>query len=166
MRAGFSNVIQRPNVKVWSAVQRDTKAKESTYVQVKSEMHACVLLWFHGYCSQRVGSCWTDSQSVLLHRNSWKAMKRVMRVHLKIAKNLILHHDNAPAHAALSVVQFLTSRCITVMLQSPYSPDFTPCDFFLFQKVKLAVKEHNFDSTEDIWRVVTQALNDILQGAV
>jgi len=92
--------------------------------------------------------------------------KRVMRVCLKIAKNQTLHHNNAPAHAALSVAKFLTSKCITVMLQSHYSPDFTPCDFFLFQKVKLAVKEHNFESTEDIRWVITQAFNDILQGAV
>jgi len=52
-----------------------TKAKETTHVQVKIEMHACVLLWFHGYCSQRVGSCWTDSQSVLLQRHSWKTQE-------------------------------------------------------------------------------------------
>jgi len=52
-----------------------TKAKESTHVQVKIEMHACVLLWFHGYCSQRVGSCWTDSQSILRQRHSWNTPK-------------------------------------------------------------------------------------------
>ena len=49
-----------------------TKTKESALVPVKSEMHACVLLWFHGYCSQGVGSCCTDGQSILLHRNSSK----------------------------------------------------------------------------------------------
>jgi len=92
--------------------------------------------------------------------------KRVMWVCLKIAKNQILHRDNVPAHAALSVAQFLTSKCITVMLQSPYSPNFTPSDLILFQKVKLAVKEHNCESTEDIRQVITQAFNDILQGAV
>ena len=33
------------------------------------------------------------------------------------------------------------------MLQPPYSPDLAPCDFFLFQKVKLVVSGHHFDST-------------------
>jgi len=51
------------------------------------------------------------------------------------------------------------------MLQPPYSPDLTPCDFFLFQKVKSAVKGHHFESIEDIQRAVTQALNDIPQNA-
>ena len=77
----------------------------------------------------------------------------------------ILHHDNAPDHAAFSVAQFLTSKGITVMSQPPYSPDLAPCDFFLFQKAKSAMKGRHFESTEDIQRSVTQALNDIPQAA-
>jgi hypothetical protein len=65
-----------------------------------------------------------------------------MRVRPNIAKNWILHHDNAPARVALSVAQFLTSKRITVMPQSPHSPYLTPCDFHLFHKVKSAVKGH------------------------
>jgi len=91
--------------------------------------------------------------------------KRVMRVHPHIATNRILHHDTAPAHAAFSVVQFLTSKGIAVMAQPPYSPDLAPCDFFLFQKTKSAVKGHHFESTEDTQRSVTQALNNIPQAA-
>ena len=81
-------------------------------------------------------------------------------------KNWNLHHDNAPAHTALSVAQFLTSKRITVMSQSPYSPDLTPCDFRLVQKVKSAGKGHCFESIEDIQKAVTQTLNDTLQAAV
>ena len=51
------------------------------------------------------------------------------------------------------------------MPQPPYSPDLAPCDFFLFQKTKSAMKGHHFQSTEDIQRSVTQALNDIPQAA-
>jgi hypothetical protein len=51
------------------------------------------------------------------------------------------------------------------MLQPPYSNDLAPCDLFLFQKVKLAVKGHNFESTEEIQRSVTQTLKDIPQAA-
>jgi histone-lysine N-methyltransferase SETMAR len=57
-----------------------------------------------------------------------------MRVRPNIAENWILLHDNAPAHTALSVAQFLTSKRITALPQSPYSPDLTPCDFFYFKK--------------------------------
>jgi len=51
------------------------------------------------------------------------------------------------------------------MLQPPYSPDLAPCDLFLFQKVKSALKGHHFESTEDIQRSVTQVLNDVPQNA-
>jgi hypothetical protein len=52
-----------------------------------------------------------------------------------------------------------------VMMQPPYSPNLAPCDFFLFQKVKKAVKGHHFQSTDDIQKSVTQVLNDIPQNA-
>jgi hypothetical protein len=88
---------------------------------------------------------------------------RVMRVRRNIAQNWILRHDNVPEHAGLSVAHVWTSKCITAMLQHLYST--RTLLFFLFQKVKLAVRGHHFESTEDIQRVVTRALNDIPQAA-
>jgi len=51
------------------------------------------------------------------------------------------------------------------MTQPLYSPDLASCEFFLFQKVKSAVKGHHFGSTEDIQRSGTQILKDISQNA-
>jgi len=51
-----------------------------------------------------------------------------------------------------------------VAWQPPYSPDLASCDFFLFQKVKLAVKGHHFESTEDIQRAVTLVINGVPQN--
>jgi len=51
------------------------------------------------------------------------------------------------------------------MLQPPYSHYLTPCDFFLFKKVKSAIKGQNFVSTENIQRSVKKALKDIPQAA-
>jgi hypothetical protein len=31
-----------------------------------------------------------------------------------------------------------------------YSPDFAPCDFFLFPKMKLKLQGHRFDTSEEI----------------
>jgi hypothetical protein len=55
----------------------------------------------------------------------------------------ILHHDNnAPAHMALSMREFLASKQITVLEHSQYSPDLVSNDFFfLFPKVKEILKE-------------------------
>jgi histone-lysine N-methyltransferase SETMAR len=76
----------------------------------------------------------------------------------------MIHHNNALPHSTLSGALFLISKCMTVMPQPPYSPVLTPCESFLFQKVKSAVKEHHFEFTEDIQRKETQVLNDIPQG--
>ncbi|KAL4127133.1 hypothetical protein QTP88_011331 [Uroleucon formosanum] len=73
----------------------------------------------------------------------------------------ILHHDNAPCHRAFSVSRFLTSKNIAVLPQAPYSPDMSPCDFFLFPQTKLVVKGTHFESITDIQNAVTRVLQDI-----
>jgi len=42
----------------------------------------------------------------------------------------ILHHDNASAHTALSVREFLATKQITVLEHPAYSLDLAPSDFF------------------------------------
>jgi len=58
--------------------------------------------------------------------------KRVVRVRPSIADNWMLHHDNAPCHTKISVIEFLAKKGIPVVPQPPYSPDLSPCNFFLF----------------------------------
>jgi hypothetical protein len=55
-------------------------------------------------------------------------------------KSWILHQDNAPAHNALAVKQFLADKCIPVLQHPVYSLDLAPCDFYLFPKVKNVLK--------------------------
>ena len=69
----------------------------------------------------------------------------------------LLHHDNAPAHNALNIRQFLVEKNIAMLEQLPYSPDLAPCDFFLFPKLKGVVKGTRFPDVEAIKRAVTTA---------
>ncbi|VVC37345.1 Hypothetical protein CINCED_3A023298 [Cinara cedri] len=46
----------------------------------------------------------------------------------------ILHQDNATAHNALSVKQYLAGKRSPVLEYAPYSPDLASCDFFCFQR--------------------------------
>ena len=73
----------------------------------------------------------------------------------------LLHQDNAPAHTALSVKQFLTSKNIAVMGHPPYSPDLAPCDFFLFLKVKSCLKGTHFTSVEEVQAKTENLLKDL-----
>lgn len=87
--------------------------------------------------------------------------KRVIRVRPHIADKWMLHHDNAPCHTAISIMEFLTSKRITVVLHPPYSPDLSPCDFFLFPKLKHVLKGRHFGTLENIQKTVTEQLKAI-----
>jgi len=54
-------------------------------------------------------------------------------------QNLIIHHDNAPAHRSFKISQFLAKNNMTVIPHPPYSPNLAPCDFLLFLKLKLQI---------------------------
>ena len=69
---------------------------------------------------------------------------RRKRRELWVSNTWILHHDNAPAHAALSVRQFLATKQVTILDHPPYSPDLAPCDYFLFPKLKGTIKGTRF----------------------
>ena len=71
--------------------------------------------------------------------------KRVVRVGPSFADNWMLHHDNAPCHTAITVIEFLAKKGFPVVPQPPYSPDLSPCDFFLFPKLKFHLKGRHFE---------------------
>ena len=75
-----------------------------------------------------------------------------------IANNWLLHHENAPCHMVISVVEFLAKQGIPVVPQLPYSPDLSPCDFFLFQRLKFRLKGRHFGTVENIEKAVTDQL--------
>ena len=92
--------------------------------------------------------------------------ERVRRRRPDMWKNAswILHHDNnTPAHNALSVKRYLAKNNIPVMEHPPYSPDLAPCDFFLFPKIKSALKGTRFESVDAVKAKATQLLNNITQ---
>ena len=73
----------------------------------------------------------------------------------------MLHHDNAPCHTAISVIEFLAKKGIPVVPQPPYSPDLSPCDFFLFPKLKFYLRGRHFGTLENIEKAVTDQLKAI-----
>ena len=76
-----------------------------------------------------------------------------------------LHHDNVPAHTALSICQFLAERNIATLEHPPYSPDLAPCDFFFFPKIKSVLKGIHFSDIDSIKKAVTTELKKIPENA-
>jgi len=72
-----------------------------------------------------------------------------------------LHHDNAPAHIALSVTRYLASLGWTVVPYPPYSPDLASCDFFLFLTMKKTLKGKKGFATVEVKTASQEALNII-----
>jgi len=73
----------------------------------------------------------------------------------------MLHHDNAPFHTAVSINEFLAEKRILVVPQPPYSPDLSPCNFFLFLRLKNHLKGCNFSTMDNIQKSVTDELKGI-----
>ena len=72
-----------------------------------------------------------------------------------------LHHNNTPAHTALSIHQFLTERNIATLEHLPYSLDVALCDFFLFPKIKSVLKETHFSDIDFIKMAAMMELKKI-----
>ena len=50
----------------------------------------------------------------------------------------------------MGIRKFLAKNNIAVLEQRPCSPDLAPCDFFLFPKLKKAIKGTRFQDSEAI----------------
>ncbi|VVC44527.1 Transposase, type 1 [Cinara cedri] len=86
--------------------------------------------------------------------------ERVRKKRPELWKNnsWILHQDNVPAHNALYVKQYLAGKRTPVLEHAPYSPDLAPCDFFLFPKIKSALKGTRFESMEAVKQKTAELL--------
>jgi len=73
----------------------------------------------------------------------------------------MLHHDNAPCHTVISVIDVLAKKGIPVVPQPPYSTDLIPCDFLLFPNLKFHLKGRHFGTVENIEKAVTDQLKAI-----
>ena len=77
----------------------------------------------------------------------------------------LLYHNNAPAHSSDLVQQFLAKHKIVQLRQPPYSPHIAPCDFWMFPKLKMALKGKRFDDIETIQSNATRELKAIPKSA-
>ena len=74
----------------------------------------------------------------------------------------LLHHDNAPAHAALLTRRFLTDNNMIVVSYPFYTSDLAPSVFFLFPRLKMKLKGRRFQTLEEI-QAESQALLNTLR---
>ena len=74
-------------------------------------------------------------------------------------KGIKLLHDNAKPHVAVEVKNFLKEEGISVMPHPPYSPDLSPCDFWLFDYIKQNLPEQT--SKKSLFKEVSKIVKNI-----
>ncbi|KAJ4436884.1 hypothetical protein ANN_17016 [Periplaneta americana] len=95
-------------------------------------------------------------------RRLWDAVRR-KRPEKWVENNWFLMHDNAPAHRAIIVKNFLARHNITALDHPPYSPDLSPPDYFLFPRLKSHLKGRRFNA-EEVIANATRALRRVSQN--
>ena len=78
--------------------------------------------------------------------------------------SIVRHHPSScqcPFPPAAATREFLASEGVQLMSHPPYSPDLSPCDFFLFPHVKKHLPGTCYDSPQDAIRAFTRAIDSI-----
>ena len=71
-----------------------------------------------------------------------------------------LLHDNTSSHKCV-VISFLASDKVKVLNHPPYSPDLSPCDFFLFPRLKKMLSGNKYKSRSSLGSAIYQCLQQI-----
>ena len=69
------------------------------------------------------------------------------------------HQDNVPVHNSILVTDYLTKMGIKTFSQPPHSPDLTPCDFWLFPKLRRC----RYETIEEMKEAVTKVIDTLIQ---
>ena len=72
-----------------------------------------------------------------------------------------LLHDNASSHKCEVVKSFLASEKVKVLNHPPYSPDLSPCDFFLFPRLKKMLSGNKYTSRSSLGSAIYQCLQQL-----
>ncbi|CAF0990645.1 unnamed protein product, partial [Didymodactylos carnosus] len=76
-------------------------------------------------------------------------------------RGLILRDNNARPHRTGIVSEFLAENRVEPYPNSPYSPDLSPCDFFLFSKHKNQLRGIQFNDDNAMLNELEQAIDSL-----
>jgi transposase len=91
--------------------------------------------------------------------NLYSEKRRIARC--KGLPSFSVHMDNSMCHNGAKIIEKLEKRHIARAPRPPYSPDLSPCDFWLFGILKRKMKERVFQSEEQILAAITKSWNEL-----
>ncbi|UYV84992.1 CHN1 [Cordylochernes scorpioides] len=83
----------------------------------------------------------------------------------KLSKGVLFLHDNARPHTSCKTVSTIIKLGFEVLEHPAYSPDLAPSDYFLFGLLKKELKGKQFDSDEDVQKVVQDFFHTLSKSA-
>jgi hypothetical protein len=86
-------------------------------------------------------------------------MTRIARC--KGAPGFSVHMDNSMCHSRAKITEKLATKYIVRALHPSYSPDLSPCDFWLFGMSKEKMKNKMFRSGQYILVTITRSWNEL-----
>jgi hypothetical protein len=81
--------------------------------------------------------------------------------HKNPGQEFFLHIDNPKCHNAKTITGKLQKKHMIRAPQPSYSPDLSPCDFWLFGMVKQNIKDREFCSAQEIVRSLPDVWSDL-----
>ena len=125
--------------------------------------------------------CWIANDTRLFRVNLWIAFQLTEIFQIKIDaviytdqftccnkkrpgkgwSGVHLLHDNASSHKCEVVKSFLASEKVKVLNHPLYSPDLSPCDFFLFPRLKKMLSGNTYTSRSSVGSAIYQCLQHI-----
>lgn len=98
-----------------------------------------------------------DSEYYIAFVHKTGELWRTLRSDPTHLKDLLWMHDNARPHTAAATKNFFERRKITLVPQSPYSPDLNLCDRWLFKAIKQKLKTCRMNSPQNVLDAAVKA---------
>ena len=76
-------------------------------------------------------------------------------------RGLIFHDGNANPHRGRMNSEFLLENHVEQYENAAYSPDLSPCDFFLFPKLKKQLRSIRFNDDSEMLTALEQAIDSL-----
>ena len=76
-------------------------------------------------------------------------------------RGLCLIYDKAPAHKCVLLQDFLKEEKVVQFSHPPYSPDLSPCNFFLFPLLKKTLSVRRYEYRSALGSAIYQCLQGI-----
>lgn len=100
--------------------------------------------WYRDFCLDPLIQNWNNTHST------------------PTSSKLKIHHDNARPHTSNIINEYIKDQeNVDILKHPPYSPDLSPCDFWLFPNIKNKLKGTKFTSESSLFEAYYTELNKL-----